>query len=84
MYLKGYTSFLPQSQQARNDFFGYRWYEVLAKHIKLFLKKALKRKDLSSVTMIKKIKNVKATTDVNVWINESIAFLMITKVIIIF
>ena len=42
LYLKGYKWLLSQNQQARNDFSGYRQYEVLAKHIKPFLKKALK------------------------------------------
>ena len=37
-YLKG-KWLLSQDQQVRNDFFGYRWYEALAKHIKLFSKK---------------------------------------------
>ena len=38
--IQAYTkAFLSQNQWARNAFFGYRWYEALAKHIKPFLKK---------------------------------------------
>ena len=39
LYLKGYKWLLSQNQQVRNEFFGYRWYKPLAKHIKPFLKK---------------------------------------------
>ena len=35
---------MSQNQRVRNDFFGYRRYEVLAKHIKPFLKKNIKGK----------------------------------------
>ena len=51
LYLKGCKWLLSQNQQVRNDFFGYRWYETLARHIKPFLKKALKWKDISVQTM---------------------------------
>ena len=34
LYLKDYKWLLSQNQQVRNNFFGYRWYEALAKHIK--------------------------------------------------
>ena len=37
-YLKGCMWLLSQNQRVRNDFFGYRRYEALAKHIKTFLK----------------------------------------------
>ena len=33
-YFKSYKWLLPQNQRVRNDFFGYKWYEALAKHIK--------------------------------------------------
>ena len=36
--LKGYKWLLFQNQRVRNDSFGYRRYEALAKHIKPFLK----------------------------------------------
>ena len=39
LYLKGYKRLLSQNQHVRNDFFGYRRYEALAKHTKPFLKK---------------------------------------------
>ena len=43
LYLKGYKRLLSQNQQVKIEFFGYRRYEALAKHIKpFFLKKALK------------------------------------------
>ena len=38
LYLKGYKWLLSQNQRVRNDFFGYRRYEALAKHMKPFLK----------------------------------------------
>ena len=38
LYLKGYKWLLSQNQQVRNDFFGYRRYEALVKHIKPFRK----------------------------------------------
>ena len=37
LYLKGCKWLLSQNQWVRNDFFGYRWYEAVAKHIKLFI-----------------------------------------------
>ena len=39
LYLKGCKWFLFQSQQVRNYFFGYKWYDPVAKHNKPFLKK---------------------------------------------
>ena len=39
LYLKDYMWLLPQSQQERTDFLGYRRYEALTKHIKPFFKK---------------------------------------------
>ena len=36
LYLKGYKWLLSQNQGVRNNFFGYRRYEALAKHIKPF------------------------------------------------
>ena len=42
--LKGYKWLLPRNQLVRNDIFGYRRYEALAKHIKPFLKKNSKVK----------------------------------------
>ena len=42
---------LSQNQQVRNDFFGYRQYSALAKHIKPFLKNKLNRKDISVLTI---------------------------------
>ena len=50
LYLKDYNCLLSQNQLVRNDFFGYRRHEALAKHIKPFLKKTLKRKDVSAPT----------------------------------
>ena len=44
VYLKGYRWLLSQNQLVRNDFFGYRQYDALAKHIKPFLKKKIKMK----------------------------------------
>ena len=35
LYLKGFKWLLAQNQRVRNDFFGYRRYEALAKHIEL-------------------------------------------------
>ena len=35
-YLKDYKWFFSQNHRVRNDFFGYRRYEALAKHIKPF------------------------------------------------
>ena len=35
LYLKDCKWLLSQNQRVRNDFFGYRWCEALAKHIKL-------------------------------------------------
>ena len=52
LYLKGYKWLLSQNQRVRNDFFGNRQYWALAKHIKPFLKKTLKRKDVSAHTTI--------------------------------
>ena len=43
LYLKGYE-WLSQNQRVRNDFFGYRRYEALSKHIKPFLKKRYSEK----------------------------------------
>ena len=34
LYLKGYKWLLSQNQRVRNDFFGYRQCEALAKHMK--------------------------------------------------
>ena len=42
LYLKGYKWLLSENQRVRNDFFGYRRHEALAKHVKAFFKKALK------------------------------------------
>ena len=42
LYLKGYKWLLSENQRVRNDFFGYRRYEALAKHVKAFFKKTLK------------------------------------------
>ena len=42
LYLKGYKWLLSLNQRVRNDFFGYRRYKALAKHINPFLKKTLK------------------------------------------
>ena len=39
LYLKGYKWLLSENQLVRIDFFGYRWYEAMVKHIKPFLKK---------------------------------------------
>ena len=39
LYLKDYKWLLSQNQRVRNDFFGYRRYETLAKHIKPFFTK---------------------------------------------
>ena len=50
LHLKGYNWLLSQNQRVRNDFFGYRRYEALAKHISPFLKKTLKWKDISGWT----------------------------------
>ena len=36
--MKGCKRLLPQNQQVRNDFFGYRRCEALTEHIKPFLK----------------------------------------------
>ena len=36
--LKVYKWLLSQNQRVRNEFFSYRWYEALAKHIKPFKK----------------------------------------------
>ena len=36
LYLKGCKWLLSQNQHVRSDFFGYRRYEALAKHIKPF------------------------------------------------
>ena len=36
LYLKGYRWLLSQNQQVRIYFFGYRQYEALTKHMKLF------------------------------------------------
>ena len=41
LYFNGYKWLLSHDQRLRNNFFGYRWYKALAKHIKT-LKKALK------------------------------------------
>ena len=38
LYLRGYKWLFFQNHRVINDFFGYRRYEALAKHIKLFLK----------------------------------------------
>ena len=38
LYLKGYKWLLSQNQQVRNDVFGYRWFNELAKRIKHFFK----------------------------------------------
>ena len=38
--------FLSQNQQVQNEFFGYRWYEALAK-------KTLKGKEVSARTILK-------------------------------
>ena len=35
---------------SRSDFFGYRWYDALAKHIKSFFEKTLKWNDISAYT----------------------------------
>ena len=43
LYLKGCKWTVPQNQRVRNDFFGYRRYEELAKHMKPFFKKQSKR-----------------------------------------
>ena len=51
LYLKSYKWLLFQNQRVRNDFFGYRRYEALAKHIKPFFKKTLKLKDVSARTI---------------------------------
>ena len=50
LHLKGYNWLLSQNQRVRNDFFGYRRYEALAKHISPFFKKTLKWKDISGWT----------------------------------
>ena len=43
LYLKGYKWLLFQNQRVRNDIFGCRWCEALAKYIKpSFKKKTLK------------------------------------------
>ena len=42
LYLKGCKWTLPQNQRVRNDFFGYRRYEELAKHTKPFLSNKVK------------------------------------------
>ena len=34
LYLKGYKCLLSQNQRVRNNFFGYRRYYALAKHLK--------------------------------------------------
>ena len=36
LYLKGYKWLLSQNQGVRNNFFGYRGYEAMAKHTKTF------------------------------------------------
>ena len=43
LYLKDCKWTLSQNQRVRNDFFGYRRYEELAKHMKPFFKKQSKR-----------------------------------------
>ena len=43
LYLNGNKWLLSQNQRVRNDFFGYRRHETLAKHIKPFLKKQSER-----------------------------------------
>ena len=44
LYLKGYEWLLSQNKQVRIDFFSYRRYKALAKHIKPFFKKKIKVK----------------------------------------
>ena len=38
LYLKDYKWLVPQTQRVKNDAFGYRQYEALTQHNKLFLK----------------------------------------------
>ena len=42
LYSKGYKCLLSQNQRVRNDFFGYRQYEGLAKYSQTFLRKTLR------------------------------------------
>ena len=51
LHLKGYKWLLSQNQRVRNDFFGYRWYWTLAKHIKPFLRKTLNWKNVIALTL---------------------------------
>ena len=50
LYLKGYKWLLSHNQRVRNEIFGYRRYDALAKHIKPFLKN-IKSKDGSAQTI---------------------------------
>ena len=51
LYLKDYKWVLSQNELVRIDFLGYRRYELLAKHIKPFFQKKLKRKDAIAPTI---------------------------------
>ena len=51
LYSKGYKCLLSQNQRVRNDFFGYRQYEGLAKYSQTFLRKTLRWKDTSARTI---------------------------------
>ena len=51
LHLKGCKWLLPQNQRVRINFLGYIGYEALAKHIKRFVKKTLKWKDVSAPTI---------------------------------
>ena len=50
LYLKGYRWLFSQNQWVRIGLLDYRRYEALAKHVKPFLKKTLKWKDVSAPT----------------------------------
>ena len=50
LYLKGYRWLFSQNQRVRIGLLDYRRYDALAKHVKPFLKKTLKWKDVSAPT----------------------------------
>ena len=61
--MKGCKWLLSQNHRVRNDFFGYRWYEAVAKHIKLFITNIKVERSQSWIIMYYFVLQLKVNTD---------------------